>query len=226
MTTLAQLANRAQGAVDDETAEQWPQNLVEEWCLEGIRDYNQHFPRTRSTTVATTADVRQYDLPADFRGVVSVEYPTGEDPPQFLLQRSRLGKQFWGRRGYFDVIARNDAANVAELVISEKPQAGQTITLEYLADHELALESTDEITVPGRHEGIIVEFCIWRAWLELLAGEQQAPTSNSSLLMSQYASNADRAKRAYVESLARALRAGEGKSASVAWRLDKWDRIY
>lgn len=223
MTTLAALANRVQGIVDDETATEWSQALVEEWCVEGIRDYNQHFPRVLSTTINATTDVRFYDLPSDFRRVVTVEYPEGEDPPQYLERRSRTGGMFWGRTGYFDVIERNDAGNASELVISEKPTTGEDIAVIYVGDHDLAPSPTDTITMPARHEGLIVEFVIWRAWLELLAGEQQSPTSNSSLLMSQYSSNADRAKRSYVESLARALRGVEGRSARATWKLDKWD---
>lgn len=223
MTTLAQLANRVQGVVNDETAAEWTQALVEEWCVEGIRDYNQHFPRVRSSTINATDDVRFYDLPADFRRMVSVEYPTGEDPPEYLTQRSRLGGMFWGRTGYYDVIERNDASEPSELVLSEKPATGEDIEVTYVGDHDLSPSPNDTITMPARHEGIIVEFVIWRAWLELLAGEQKSPTSNSSLLMSQYSSNADRAKRSYVESLARGLRANEGESRRATWKLDKYD---
>ena len=226
MTTLANLADRAQNAISDSGATTWSQSVVEEWTVEGIRDYNKHFPRTVNGTISTTADDHQYDLPSDFRGIVSVEYPTGQDPPEYLAQKSRLGDGFWNQTGFFDVILRRDASDVAEIVISEAPAAGETITIEYLADHDLNLASGDTITIPERHEGIIVEFVIWRAWLELLGAEQQSPTSSSSLLMSQYASNADRAKRSYVEALARALRAGEGASGRVQWRLDKYDRIY
>lgn len=226
MTTLAELANRVQGTVGDETAVEWSQAQIEAWCLEGIRDYSQHFPRTKRTTIAAADDDREYDLPDDFRKVISVEYPAGEEQPNYLVERSRLAERFWGEAGFFDVIERNDASAAAVLIISEKPATGESIVVEYLADHDLQLAAADDITMPARHEGIIVEFVIWRAWLELLAGEQQSPTSNSSLLMSQYASNADRAKRSYVESLARALRAVEGASARVTWRLDKWDRVY
>ena len=232
MTTLANLADRAQNAISDASGTTWSQAVVEEWCVEGIRDYNQHFPRTVKTTIATSADDRDYDLPADFRAMLSVEYPAGEDPPRYLARRSRLGGAFWNRSGYYDVITREDtgegppAGGWAELFIGEKPADSETITIEYLADHDLSLSSGDTITIPERHEHIVVDFVVWRAWLELLGAEQQNPTSNSSLMMSQLASNTDRAKRAYVESLARALRAREGRSARVTWLLDKWDRIY
>ncbi len=225
MTTLGELANRVQGIVDDETATEWSQALVEEWCVEGVRDYNQHFPRTKWALLMTVAGQREYELPADLRRVVSVEYPEGEERPRYLARRDRLGEGFRGP-GWYDVVESNDATTAGKLVLSARPPAGEGIEVVYLADHELALTAQSVVTMPARHEGLIVEFVIWRAWLELLAGEQQAPTSNSSLLMSQYASNADRAKRSYVESLARALRAREGASGRTTWRLDKWDGRY
>jgi hypothetical protein len=226
VTTLAELADKAQNAISDSGASTWSQSLVEEWCVEAIRDYSQHFPRRINTTINTSADDRKYDLPADFRGIVSVEYPTGEDPPEYLEHRSYTEDGFWERDSYFDIIIRADVADVAELWISEKPSASETITVEYIGDHDLSLSSGDTITVPERHEHILIEFVIWRAWVELQGAEQQSPTSNSSLLMSQYASNADRAKRSYVEALARGLRSQEGKSVRMKWKFDKFDRIY
>ena len=226
MTTLAQLADRAQNAISDAGATTWSQSIVEEWSVEAVRDYSQFFPRRVTDTIATLVDDREYDLPADFRRMLSVEYPTDQDPPEYLRRRSFMDPDFWEVDGYYDVVKHGDVAGVDELWISEKPAAGETITIIYHADHDLSLASGDSITVPARHEHILVEFVIWRAWTELLGAEQQSPTSNSSLLMSQLAVNADRAKRSYVQALARARIAASGESRSVRWMMDKYDRIY
>jgi hypothetical protein len=68
---------------------------------------------------------------------------------------------------------------------------------------------------------------LWRAALQLKAIEEASPTSNSSLLMSQYAINVDRSRRAYVDSLAKAVYA-ESKSGPVSWsgQTEETTRIY
>jgi hypothetical protein len=226
MTTLADLADRAQNAIGDSAAATWTQALIEEWVVEGLRDYSQHFPLTQTTTFTTTAGQREYTLPSDFVGVVSVEYPQGESPPSYLVQLSRLDPRFWVQDGWYDVLAFNDATTDSKLIVSNEPETGESIALVYHATHNFAVAAGGAVQVPAHHEHLLVDFVIWRVWLELLGAEQQAPTSNSSLLMAQLATNADRAKRQYVESLARAIYAAGGDSRAVRWRLDRFDRIY
>ena len=226
MTTLAQLADRAQAAVSDGAAATWSQDQMEAWAVEAIRDYSNYFPRRLQATITTTLDERTYDLPAGLLAVASVEYPAGEDPPQYLARHSYTDPAFWQADGHYDLVRSRDATGTAELTISTKPAAGETIAVHYLAIHDVTVESADTITVPAAHEPILIEFIIWRAWLERLGAEQQSPTSNSSLLLSQYAANADRARRNYVQALGRARVQAAGESRSARWRLDKWDRWY
>ena len=227
MTTLAELADRAQNAVSDSAAGTWSQSLMEEWAVEAIRDYSQYFPRRVQSTISTSADDRKYDLPAGLTHLLSVEYPTGEDPPEYLSRRPYTHPDFWQEDGYYDYFLPHDPTDQGELYISEKPSAGETITVHYQGIHDLSLVSADTITVPARHEPILIEFIIWRAWLEKLGAEEQSPTSNSSLLLNQYASNADRARRNYVQALNRARIAYAGnRSRTAYWKLDKWDRSY
>lgn len=226
MTTLGELAEKALNQVGDSGAGTWSQELIEEWCIDAIRDYSQHLPRTRIYGIVTTEGEQKYDLPSDFRAMLSVQYPVAAEPPVYLERLSFEDARFWRMPGYYDVIHHDDAEDPDELWISQTPGDAEGIRTIFKADHAFDLGTDDEITVPGRHEHILVDFVLWRAWLELLGKEQQKPTSNSSLLMSQYASNADRAKRQYVESLARAIRSEEGQSERVTWKLDKWDRIY
>ena len=226
MTPLAQLADRAQAAVSDTAAGTWSQEQIEEWALEAIRDYSNYFPRRLQSTIATAAGDRQYDLPAGTLALLSVEYPTGQDPPEYLDRRPYTHPDFWIETGYYDFFLPHDPTDQGELYISEKPAAGETITIHCTAIHDVTVASGDTITVPAQHEPILIEFVVWRAWLERLGKEQQAPTSNSSLLLNQYASNADRARRNYVQALGRARVQAAGESRRAPWKLDKWDRSY
>jgi hypothetical protein len=229
MTTLAALADRCQINLSDSGAATWPQATVEQWVNDAIRDYSNHFPRYRSDTLETVADDRTYDLPADFMNMIYVEYPTGQSPPEYLSRMNHQHPEFWNEDYWYDIIRHEDVGDVDELWISKKPSAGQTITFIYRAWHDFALANSGTITVPAVHENILMAFVYWTAQKELLAAESQSPTSNSSLIMAQLASNADRSKRAYSQIIAQAQHAQGGReSALIHWQTKaaELDRIY
>ena len=218
MTTLTALADEAQNVLSDAGAGEWPQATIEEWVNAAIRDISPHFPRRVTATIATAADDRKYDLPAGIQAILSVEYPTGEDPPLYLSPRSHNSGWFWGLVGFYDHIAHRDETDVDELWISEEPAASETITIVYEGDHNYDLASGGTITVPERYFNILIQFVVWRAWLELLAAEQSSPTNASSLLSSLFGENAQRAKQTYDEMIAMAKESGIiHESAFVHW---------
>jgi hypothetical protein len=226
MTTLTSLTSRTLDAIADPTGLVWTAAQVQEWLRDAIRDYAQFFPRQLETTITTTAGVRRYDLPTALQTILLVEYPTGQDPPDYLALRPRSHSFFWNRSGYYDYRIVGDPTASPELFLSEVPVADETITVTYLAPHPANLDPGDDITVPPGHEPILILFAIMMAWQHRLAREQQSPTSNSTLLLSQFATNADRARRNYVQALGRARIAAAGTSAQSTWRMDKFDRIY
>lgn len=217
MTTLVQLADRAQNAISDAAAGSWSQATIEEWCNEAIRDYSLRFPRELEATQAVGALDRKYDLPARFGAMLTVEYPDGEDPPEYLTRRDHRGGGFWDYEGYYDIVNHGASAVADELWISEKPSAGETIRYWYQTDHDFALASGGTLTVPGRHEHILIAFVLWSAWRELTSGEMQSPTSSSSLLMSQMQQNEAGAWSRYRELVRVAEQKLAGQSAAIAW---------
>ena len=217
MTTLATLADSIQDILSDAAAAKWTQTVIEAWVNQGIQDYTEHFTRKKSATISTTADDRTYDLPSDFRDIITVEYPTASDPPEYLAQLTYKHPDFWNSTDYYNIIKLEDDNDTAELWISKKPAAAETITVWYEANHDYALASGDTVTVPAAHHPILVAYVTWIASQNLQHAEQQSPTSNSSLLMSQFASNSDRLRRAHVEILAKALRSEEGQSRVINW---------
>jgi hypothetical protein len=223
VTTLAALAARALNAMGDTLAETWSSSQVEEWLLEGIADYSQYFPRQLEAALTTSAGVRAYDLPAALETILLVEYPTGKEPPIYLTRRSRARRDFWTGAGYYDWEAVGDATGTPRLYLAEQPLDGETITVTYLARHDTALASEGAVTVPVPHEHILLLYAVLMAWQERLAQEERAPTSNSTLLLSQFATNADRARRNYVQAIARARIAGAGRASRVQWPMDKWE---
>lgn len=224
MTTLAALADRCQNALSDAGGATWSQAIVEEWVIEAIRDYSNHFPRTKTASISCVTNDRAYNLPADFIAALSIEYPTGEDPPTYL-ERRPYAAEFWDLEGFYDIIYRDDASSQPELWISEEPTTGETIAVEYQAIHDITIASSGTITVPAQHEPLLVAYVIWKAWTEQLAEETRSPTSGSSLLLSQLNENARTAWNTYADHIEHAQRAA-GRSALIHWKMDQHDRVY
>jgi hypothetical protein len=228
MTTLAELADKAQNALDDAGAATWSQAVIEEWCVDAIRDYSRYFPRVIREDISTGAvgGVHEHDLPNDFRDIITVEYPQGEDPPEYLDRLHYQDPYFWNSDKNYDIIARHEEILNGILIVSAETTALETIRIEYVGDHDLDLASGDQITVPMRHEDLLIAYVVWVAWRELASTEMQDPTSNSSLLMAQLFQNAGSAEYDYRGMIDDALKARSGVSEWEVWRMDKWDRSY
>lgn len=227
MTTLQNLIDACEADLDDSGNSTWAAADVEQWCRDAIADYSLHFPRNLQDDITTVLNDRQYDLPADFRTPLSVEYPQGEDPPQYLQPRSQYHPSFWNEDGFFAIYTHLDDTDPDEILISTKPPADETIRVIYQSVHDNTILTSGAVTVPDEHHHILRNYVLWRAALQLKAAEEAAPTSNSSLLMSQYAINVDRARRAYVDALAKAVYA-QSQGGPVSWsgQTEETTRIY
>jgi hypothetical protein len=226
-TNLTMLIDLCEADLADSGNATWSAADIETWVRDAIADYSAHFPRTVTAEISCSADDREYDLANTFQEIVSVEYPKDEDPPQFLQRRPHSHPDFWSEDGYYDIVYRADDADADELSISPKPAAGEKIDAIFLAHHDFTSVVATATTVPDEHHYILRKYVMWQALHQLKIVEEASPTSNSSLLMSQYAINVDRARRAYVDSLAKALFA-TSKSAIVSWnaQVDESKRIY
>ena len=216
MTTLQDLIGACESDIGDPQNAQWSEADIEQWCRDAIADYSQHFKETANTTIAAATGDHEYDLPARLADVVSVEYPDGQDPKEFLERRNYLHPDFWGNEGYYDVVKRDDDTDPAELWVSTDVVTGNDIIVEYTADYDHTIALTASLTIPDAHHHLLRNYVIWRALVQLKAIEEANPTSSSSLLMSQYAINVDRARRAYVDAIAKAVFAAS-KSAVISW---------
>jgi hypothetical protein len=234
MTTFNTLLARAQSAISDKGGAVWETAVVTEWVRDAIRDYSQHFKRTVTVAFELSGQTGQhtFDLPADFISMIQVEYPTGEDPPTYLLRLNRRNPRFWTAAGFYDVEITNDAAttdsvpdNPATFWISDEVVDGETMTWTYTANHDPTVTTTYHITVPAEHEPLLIAYVVWQALLERLAKEAQSPETSIGLF-DQYATAAELAEAEY----RRALAAAQGeKSASGwtgPWQMDVHDPIY
>jgi hypothetical protein len=224
--TFASLNARARRLIGDTASNVFTDLQIDEWINDAVKDLSLHFPRVITSDLATSLDVRVYDLPATFIAVYSVEYPQGADPPSFLARRSYLHDSFWKIDGYYDIVdtQTGDTLNQSKLYISAKPGAAETIRVIHQATHSALSDASDETTIEDRHLHLIAMFCRWKAWEELATTEGADPDPIKLLSATQEV-NAYRAQRVYREALFRA-KAAESHSAQAAWSMDKHDRVY
>ena len=227
MTTLSTLINLCEADLADSGNATWAAADIQQWIVDAIADYSMHFKRELSQDLTTVLNDRMYDLPDVCLAIVSVEYPQGEDPPKYLQPRSHTHGDFWNVEGFYDYIVNGNDTDADEIWISEKPAADETIRVRYQAHHDLPTAGGDNLTVPDEHQHILRNYVLWRAVIQFKAIEEASPTSNSSLIMSQLSVNVDRMRRAYVDSLAKALYA-VSRSKPVSWRdyTNESSRIY
>jgi len=216
-TTLQNLIDACEADLDDSGNAIWSAADIEQWCRDAIADYSLHFHIGEAASIACSDDTRSYDLPARFLDVATVEYPAGEDPPQFLDRRPQNHPDFWREDGYFDIQYHNSDTTDDQLLISTKPSTGESITVNWIGMYDNTIATGAAITIPAEHHAILRNYVVWRAILQLKSAEEASPTSNSSLLMSQLAINVDRARRAYTDILAKALYA-TSHSSVVSWQ--------
>lgn len=225
MTTRQELNLLIRRRLNDQVAPQvFTDEQINQWINDAIEEYSRYFPRVKTVALATSANDMQYDLPADYRGIVSVEYPTGDDPPNYLERRDYRHSDFWQQDGFYDVLHRSDAGNADEIWISQKPAAGQTITVEYLGDHDLVDDDTDTITIGDLHLEVIVLHARWSSLQALASGEAANPDPNN-VMLDRFEANVSRAERSYYRKIEE-LRKVEAESGMNAWPMDKWDRVY
>lgn len=227
MTTLQELMDSCEANLADHSNSTWAVNDIEQWCRDAIRDYAMHFPIRKIQTLSTSLDDNTYDLAADFIDVITVEYPTGEDPRKYLSRRPISHPDFWTEDGYYDIVPNEDDTNANEIWISTDPAAAEGIDVYYDAQHADPATLQTALTVPDRHLHILRQFVTWQAILQRANSEHASPTSNSSLLMSQLMTDSERARRGYIDLIAKALFALQ-RSAVVSWtnQGDATRRIY
>lgn len=223
--TADSLAATIRIALDDVAEATFSDAEILSWINEAIREYSQHFPRTSTATLATVAATRTYSLPWDIINITAVEYPAGEEPPEFLLHMPRKRPSF-SRFDYYDFLPSGDLTNYPVLLLSFDPQTAESIIVTYQHPHDSELTATSYITVPSEHHHVLTQYVLFAAARQLQANEEAAPTSSSSLLMSQFASDTRRYELAYLNAINRILYHRQGQSAAAVWKMDNTDRIY
>ncbi|MFC2025850.1 hypothetical protein ACFLUC_01510 [Chloroflexota bacterium] len=230
MATLADLRTLCRRRLGDLTSlYAFTDDQINQWINDAIAEYSIHFPLRKSTTITCADNDRQYNISVTgIQSVISVEYPTGEDPPIYLTPRPYTHKNFWSKDlgkndSFYTFIQEGDGTS--QIWISEKPAANEEIKIWYSGKHDyLTPGSEDETTVPERHYELLVLFVMWAAWQELAAQEGASPDP-TNLFSSTFQVNAYRAERAYRKHLNLSI-AAESETVILNWDMNDRNRIY
>ena len=214
--TAGELVASIRAALADEAAATFSDETLLGFVAEAVGEYSQHRPRVSAVELAAVAGERRYALPWDATAVISVEYPSGAEPPSYIYRRSHKSRRFAEERCY-DVLLARDLTSPPALWLSFTPEAGAALAVRYTHPHPKPATAGDYLTVPAEHHHVLVQYVLFAAARQLQAREQASPTNNSNLLMGQLASNTRRLELAYLNALNRILSQGLGDGAVVSW---------
>ena len=207
------------------TPYKWSDEQINQFINDAIADYSMHFPRVQTQTISCSDDTREYNLSTYFLDVLSVEYPTGEDPPVYLKYREKLHPDFCNVNGYYSIEQEKGEDDADVIYISEKPTEGDSIWLTFNAYHAyFDDDDTDELTVPEEHLELLILYVRWACFQELATSESASPDPTTNM-SSALELNATRAERAYRNQLS-VYDSSNAESATAKWEMDTYDRIY
>jgi len=224
LTTLLQECRNMLG--DTVATYTFADSQLTDFINQAIRDLSQHFPRQLFYELSTSADDHFYDLEITHTAILSCEYPADETPPRYLKRRAYTHKNFWLTDGYYDMIKPSDSTSInpPQLIVSDTPAEGETISLWLNADHEELTAGADECTLQDRYLHLIGLFVRWKCWQELSTTEGMDPSPLTTLAFTVEI-NSKRAEEAYRTAL-KAAQVAQQDSGVVAWTFDKFDPVY
>jgi hypothetical protein len=224
-TTLADLRAALRLTLTDATA--WPNATLDAWISDAIRFYSVEFPRKWRHTQSLTTGAQAYALPGGhgFLSLLSVEYPAGQDPPEFVQLVDEASREFASGGDYYALRPVADSTAIESdtaqgtIVFAETVATGESAVLTYFAAHPIPTAGDDDaqITVPVAHWEALYAFVDFRAHWELETDEA-LNVSTVSIVLAQLGQEARRAWNRYRESIDRIRSLTGTPSAIVSWR--------
>lgn len=223
---LAELRERVRAALPSLFA--WPDATLDGWIADAIRDYSSRLPRLWRYTLTLTTGIQAYSLPND-KGLLalgSVEYPAGEDPPEFVNLVSEWSTAFqngddvYALRGIADTTTIESDTAPGKIVFAETVTTGETAILSYYGLHTTPTVGDDDaqISVPRAHWRALIVFCVAMAWDDLALSEGLTVGSEARPL-AEMAKRAEMAWNRYEQMIGQLLTTTKltPTSASLSW---------
>lgn len=212
-------------SLGDDDASTWSRtDVIWPWCIEAMMA----FPILRGMELEYTmiAASHKVTLPADFREIISVEYPIDQEPPDYLTRLNHLDPAFYSTETFYDVDRDYKTGKGWLLYVAKKLAIGEKVRISYLANHSTDVDDADKlITVPDEYENILIAYVVAKAYRERLGAYMQDPTAHTSIILQM----TDMVRKADDNYKALVLRAQENLAESRTsphLHSDKYDRVY
>jgi hypothetical protein len=202
----------------------FPDDLLNQLIGDAIRDYSLFFPRESFGQIECVNDKREYGFAyfassAQVMSIVSVEYPRGLTPKEFLYRLPRRSALFLDGP-YYDV----DAAE-ATLFLGKETKAGEYVGVVYNTSHATPLVDGSTLSVPDMHVEVLKLYVVWQA-CERLEMNNAMTTDGATNLLNMLGLNGYRAERAYRNRLKELRESASKGGYGSNWVMDKWDGGY
>ncbi len=214
-------------ALGDSGAATWSRvNIMMPWCKEALRTFPILRPMKDDHTNPLVV-VYNFSMPDDFREVISVEYPVNQQPPNYLVRKSRVDPDFYEESGYYDVDHDYSTGMGWTMYISGGVTAGAHIYTQYLANHDTAMIDDPDcyITVPDEYENILIASVMCRAYRERLGYVMRDPTAHTNLVY-QLTEMVRKLEAQYEKLVSEAQHQLTNSVISAHKTVDKYDRVY
>ncbi len=225
-TSFQDLLTACLVALGDRLASTWSRtDVIWPWCLEAMTQ----FPilRPQRSQVTFLARVYENPLPADFREIISVEYPVGKLPPVYLVRMNRFDPSYYETDDHYDIDRAYLSGTGWTIWFSHHMESGEIVNINYLANHDIDMEDDPAcyITVPDEYVNILVQYVVCKGYRERLGAYMQDPTAHTSIITQMY-EMVEHAETKYKAMVDDAMKKYVESRRSPHMQLDKFDRIY
>ncbi len=225
--SFQQLLSDCLTAMGDRSATTWSRvDIIIPWAKEAILAFPLLCPKLLTITVAGAA-THCHDMPDDFREIISVEYPTSQEPPVYLDRMNRWDPEFYKSQEHYDIDRNYTDAKGWILWTSKNMAVGQVITANYLANHKTDLTDSAQslLTVPDEYEYILIAYVVMKGYRERLGNYMQDPTAHMSII-AQMTEMVQHAEQNYHDLVEAAVKKYTDSRILPHRQVDKFDRTY
>lgn len=192
MTTRATLRTQLRNELNDGGATPlWPDERLNQWLIEAMRDYGRRLPREAVVELASVANQAAYALPAETLRLDRVEHP--QDVARVV---GGDGVEVAG----YEVFA-------GQLVLVPAPgRSGEAIVLRFLARYAEPATDGEALATPAEDDQLLAWYACWRAlgWISADEAKRQRFERQRG---ASAAAEAQRYQQLYQEGIAQRSRA-------------------
>jgi hypothetical protein len=225
-TSFMALLTNCLVSLGDPDASTWSRtDIIIPWAKEAMLAFPVLRPMEKKVTIEATGHL--FTLPDGFREIITVEFPSSQEPPVFLNRMNHLDPSFYLTDTSYDIERDFPDGTGWVCWFSRRMIIGDEIVINYLANHETDLEdeSSSYITIPDEYVPIIVQYVVCKGYRERLGAYMQDPTAHTTIIQQMY-EMVQHAEDRYQQMVDQAVARYSDSRRSPHMHVDKFDRVY